>query len=172
MKKISNFKFQISNFKRGFTLIELIIYMAIFAIVLAIAVDLFFFSKTLANQIAQEQEVDRNARVAFLEMTQTIRSATSVTSPALGASNGNLYLNSNAIHYFVNGSGILQKTDGGQTRDLTSDEVSIQNLTFTNRGETGKQPSVVISFTVQTNSLIYGQAGYINKNFQTTVQLR
>lgn len=162
---------KISNFQKGFTLIELVIYMAILTIVLSIAVDLFFFSKTFGNQVAQEQEVDRNARVAFLEMTQTIRGTSSVTSPALGASGSNLYLNSNAIRYAVN-NGILQKTQSGQTVDLTSDDVSIDNLTFTTRGEAGEKPTVSVSFDVRTNTLIWGQSDYIRKNFQTTVQLR
>lgn len=157
---------------KGFTLIELLIYMAILVIVLSIAVDLFFFSKTFGNQVAQEQEVDRNARVAFLEMTQTIRGAASVTSPALGASSPDLFINSNTIRYFVNNNGILQKTQSGQTADLTSDDVAVSNLTFTTRGQVGEKPSVSVSFDVKTNTLIWGQSDYITKNFQTTVRLR
>ena len=158
--------------KKGFTMIELLIYTAIFAIVLAISVDLFFRSKILETQVAENQEVDRNGRIAFLEMTQTIRGASSVSSPVLGASSADLYLNSNTIRYFVNANGILAKTQDGQTYDLTTNSVTAQNLSFTTRGEIEKQPTVSISFDIKTNTLVYGQANYIIKAYQTTVQLR
>ena len=159
-------------YQKGVTLIELLIYMAVFATILTVATNLFFFSKTFATQVAQEQEVDRNARVIFLEMTQTIRPATSVSSPVLGGSDTELYLNNNAIRYFVNGSGILQKTESSTTSDVTSDEVRVENLVFTTRGMSGKLPSVSVSFDLTSNTLVYGQEDYISKNFQTTIQLR
>ena len=164
--------FRIAGGKKGFTLIELIIYTALLAIVLSVTVSLFFMSKTLESQIAQQQEIDRNARVALMEMTQTIRSAVSVSSPALGVSSADLYLNSSAIHYFANSNGIIQKSDSGQTYDETADTVQVSNLTFTTRGEAGKQPTVSIAFNIRTNTLVYGQTNYITKHFQTTVQLR
>ena len=175
---ISNIKYQISNIQKthqtGFTLIELLIYIAIFAMVLAIAVDLFFRSQILETQVAQHQEVDRNARVVLLEMTQTIRGATEVSSPVLGASGATLSLNSNAIDYAVGANGILQKTDSGGTYDITTDGVVVEGLTFTTRGESGagKPPTVSISFTLRANTLVYGQATHISKAYQTTVQLR
>ena len=155
----------------GFTLIEFLIYISLFAIVLSIATSLFFESKTLEVQVVQNQTVDQNGRVVFLEMTQTIRGATSVTAPTLGASAASLFLNDNATSYSV-ANGILQKTDSGQTYNLTTDAVTVQNLTFTTRGEIGKQPTVSVSFTLRANTLVYGQTSYITKNFQTTVQLR
>lgn len=158
--------------KKGFTVIELLIYTAVFAIVLAISVDLFFRSKILETQVVENQEVDRNGRIAFLEMTQTIRGASSVSSPALGVSSADLYLNNNAIRYFVNGNGVLQKTDSGETSSLTSNLVTVENLSFTTRGEVGQQPTVSASFTIKTNTLVFGQANYITKTYQTTVQLR
>lgn len=173
--KIRNWKFEIGNSVRGFTVVELIVYIAIFAIVLAVSIDFLFQSEILAANVAQYQEVDRNGRVAFLEMTQTIRGSLDVSSPALGASSSNLYLNSNAIRYFVNAAGILQKTESSVTSDLTSDGVTIQNFTVTTRGETGlpvKPPTVSISFDVRSNTLVWGQGDYITKTFRTTVQLR
>ena len=168
----TNPKFETRNSKKGFTLIELLIYTAVFTIVLTVAVSLFFQTRTIQSQIVQEQEVDRNGRIAFLEMTQTIRAATNVSSPALGVSASNLYLNSNGIHYFVNGSAILQKTEGGQTNDVTSNKVSIENITFTTRGEVLEKPTVTVSFDVRANTRVYGQTDYTKKTFRTTVQLR
>lgn len=168
----SKLQFKIQNYRRGFTLIELMIYTALFTIVLAIAIDFFFLSKTIATEVAQYQEVDRNARVALLDMTQTIRGTSSVSSPALGSSGVDLYLNGSTIRYFVNGSGILQKTESGQTYDLTSDSVLVSNLSFTTRGEVGEKPTVSISFQIRTNTRVYGRPDYITKDFQTTVQVR
>lgn len=187
IRKIRNTKYEIlpqiagsrcggTNSKKGFTIIELLIYISIFVIILAVAADFLFQSQFLAANVAQYQGVDRNARVALLEMTQAIRgSSTTVTSPALGASSSDLYLNSSAIRYFVNAAGILQKTENSVTSDLTSNGVTIQNFTVTTRGEAGvpvKPPTVSISFDVRSNTLLWGQGNYIVKNFQTTVQLR
>lgn len=171
IKKIENWKLKIGNSRKGFTLIELLVYSGVFAIILAVAISLFFQTRTLESEVIQVQEIDRNARVAFLEMAQTLRGASNVSSPSLGVSAGDVYLNSNAIGYFVN-NGILQKTESGQTVDLTSDEVAVENITFTTRGEVGGRPTVSISFDVTTNTLIWGRADYISKSFQTTVQLR
>lgn len=166
---------KMSNLQRGFTLIELLVYVSIFTIILTVAMGLLLQTRVLQNEIVQEQEIDRNARVAFLEMTQTIRSAASISSPALGASSSGVFLNSNAIHYFASSNGILQKTQSGQTSDLTSDDVAIQNLIFTSRGVGigSSAPSTVsISFDMRSNTLVYGQTSYKQKNFQTTIQLR
>ena len=166
--------FDIRYSRRGFTLIELLIYIAVFAMVLTVAINLFFQSKIIEAQVVENHEVDRDGRIALLEMTQTIRSAASVTSPALGASASSLALNSSAIVYAVDGNGVLQKTDSTGTHNITGNGVTIQSLTFTTRGEVGKQPTVSITFTVRSNYLVsYGQiATYINKAFRTTVQVR
>ena len=167
--RISRLEFR--NCYRGFTLIELLIYMGIFSIVLFVTLDFFFLSQVLKGEIVQQQEVDRNARAALLEMTQTIRSATDVTTPLLGATGSAVSLNSNSISYAVNG-GILQKSESGETHDLTSDSVTIENVSFTTRGEVNEKPTVSIAFTIRTNTRIYGKPDYITKTIQTTVQLR
>src|SRR3989344_8162525 len=148
------------NFQRGFTLIELMIYTALFAIVLGISVDFFFLSKTIATEVTQYQEVDRNARVVFLDMSQTIRGATSVTTPTLGQSASELVLNGGAIQYALTPEGVLQKTEGGNTSDLTADSVEISNVMFTTRGEAGDKATVSISFTMQTKTRVYGKPDY------------
>lgn len=163
---------RISNFQKGFTLIELMIYTALFAIVLGITIDFFFLSKTIATEVSEHQEVDRNTRVAFLDLSQTIRGASTVLSPLLGQSGDELILNGGAIRYSVSVEGILQKTENGATFDLISDSVEISDLLFTTRGEAGEKPTVSISFTIQTNTRVYGRPDYITKDFQTTVQLR
>lgn len=161
----------INNLQKGFTVIELLIYVVLFAIILSTATFLFFQSKTLEAQVVQNQVVEQNARVMLLEMTQTVRSVASVTSPVLGSSAAVLALNNDAIIYAV-ANGILQKTDAGQTYNITSDAVTVQNLTFTTRGQVGKPPTVSMSFTLKSNTLLPGQSDYIAKNYQTTIQLR
>lgn len=156
----------------GFTIIDLLIYMSIFAIVLAISIDLLFQSKTLEIQIAQNQEIDRNAQIALLEMTQTIHAAQNVTSPAVGLSAGDLYINNGTISYFADANGILERNDNGQLSNLTGPLVTIENLSFTTRAESGQKPTVSLSFSVKSKTLIYGQTDYISRAYQTTLQLR
>lgn len=157
---------------RGFTVIELLIYMSIFAIVLAISVDLLFQSKALEVQIAQNQEIDRNAQIALLEMTQTIHAAQDVTSPQIGLSANSLAIDNGTILYFVDASGVLQKNDNGQLSNLTGPLVTIENLSFTTRAESGQKPTVSLSFSVKSKTLTYGQTDYISRAYQTTLQLR
>lgn len=156
----------------GFTVIDLLIYMSIFAIVLAISIDLLFQSKTLEIQIAQNQEIDRNAQIALLEMTQTIHAAQNVTSPAVGLSAGDLYINNGTISYFADANGILERNDNGQLSNLTGSSVKVENLSFTTRAEVGQKPTVSLSFSVKSKTLIYGQTDYISRAYQTTLQLR
>lgn len=156
---------------KGFTIIELLIYMGIFSIVLFVTLDFFFLSQVVKGEVVQHQEVDRNARAALLEMTQTIREAANVSAPLLGLTGSSLSLNTGAISYTLNG-GLLQKTEGGQTHNLTADSVTIEDISFTSRGEAGEMPTVSIAFTIRTNTRIFGKPDYITKTFQTTVQLR
>lgn len=159
-----------SAMKKGFTLIELMIYTGIFAIVLSVALMLFFQAKTLENQIVQNQEIDQNARAVLLDFMQTIHSATDVSSPLAGQSANTLLLNSNSIEYAVT-NGVVQKTTSGETSALTTPTVTVEDLTFTTR-DGGDKPTVSLSFSIRTNTRVYGLPNYITRTYQTTMQLR
>jgi Tfp pilus assembly protein PilW len=139
----------------GYTLVEILIYTVILSLFLLLTVQLFVAIKTAnANSLAFVG-LQKNLRQAMAEMTQTVRSADSVTSPAPGETVNFLSLNSSTITYQVD-DGVLTKTESGQTWDLTTDEVTVTSLVFGNPVEIGQTDIVKISLELEANYLLKG----------------
>ena len=122
---------------RGFTLIELIIYIAIVAVVLLVAFN-FVWEIIYGNVKSQAiREVQQNARFCIEKITKTIEEALVINSPTPGDSANLLSLempysslNPTIFHVFDNKLRITQGVRG--TYELTNDRVIVRSLQFTN----------------------------------------
>lgn len=137
----------------GFTLIELIIYIALAAITLVIVVDL---NLNLIRQSARSEtreDVERDMQLAMRRVTQEIHAARDIdTGQSTFSSNpGKLTLNSFApamtptiIDVFDDGSGqrlrLRQGTSPVITSYLTGHKVKIDNFTVRNVSDTAGTP--------------------------------
>jgi type II secretory pathway pseudopilin PulG len=123
------------NRKKGFSLLELLIYMALLAMILPAVAAIFLTvnSGRVRNEV--RSAVDSNLRFAVDEIGNDVRSATSVTVPANGASLNSLTLitASGTVTYCV-ASGTLWRTatstcTGGNA--ITDNTVFVATSTFT-----------------------------------------
>jgi Tfp pilus assembly protein PilW len=142
-----------SNIHRGFTLIELLLYTAISAtLLLAISI---FLSMLLQSQTKNQTivEVEQQGTMAMQIITQTIRNATAINSPAQGTSASLLSENvldiSKSPTIFDLLSGVLRIKEGaGSAISLTNNRVAVSNLTFQNLSRPGTPGTIRIQFTV------------------------
>ena len=77
---ISNFKFQISNSSKGFTLLELVVVLALFMIILGVTVSLFISIVGHQKRILSQQELLSQMSYAQEHMSRALRLVTKDTT--------------------------------------------------------------------------------------------
>ncbi len=131
----------IKNNKKGFTLIEAVVYTAVVSmLLLGISSFLLIVLKTRA-QTSMINEVEGQGVQAMQQITQTVRNASAITTPTQGNNGGTLTVDSNTFD--LNGS-ILEMDSVG----LTSSEVVVSGLNFDNMSFTDTPGIVKIEFTI------------------------
>ena len=163
--------------KKGFTLVEMLLYMSILSvIVLALSSFLYlsYSSRIKATVIA---EVEQQGNQTMSIITQNIRNAQSITSPATGASANSLTLTEYSALLsptIINQTGNkLQITEGlNPSVDISSNRVVISGLSFQNLARPSTPGIIRIQFTLNhLNPNNLGEYTY-SKTFTTTASLR
>jgi prepilin-type N-terminal cleavage/methylation domain-containing protein len=135
--------------RRGFTLVELLVYIGISAIILIALANFFgllFFAQANDRINADVQE---EGSAAMEMMTQTIRNASAITSPATGTTATSLSLAGTTSTIFNVSSGILEVTEAsGAPVPLTSARLFMSGVSFSNLSATGTPGVVRIQFTL------------------------
>lgn len=161
----------------GFTLIELLMYVTILGMLL---ITLTYFFANAADARVKNQsitEVNDQAAAMMDTMTQTIRNATSITSPAAGASASSLTLvvptGALSPTVFNLNSNNLRITEGaGSPAILNNSKVQVTSLTFRNLTRTGTAGIVQVSFTLsRVNNNTHSEYDY-TKTFTTSAEIR
>jgi len=150
------FKISFHNHQSGFTLFELLVYVAIVSVVIVSAV---YFTIDIINASQKSrafQEVQQNARLAMSRMLQAVQEADDVNT---GQSNFDsnpgllsLAMDDSARNptIFRVASNALQISQGtGDFIDLTSDKVIVTNLVFTNLSVIDRTKNIKITITVE-----------------------
>lgn len=154
--------------KRGFTLMELVLYMGLLMILLAVLSQLF--TTSIESQLSSQtfSYVQQDGRFIMNKLTYDIQNASSVSTPsALGIQTTTLVLDSGGATktYSLTGSNLLR--NGIR---LNGFNTSIANLTFQLLGNSDGRPTVQFAYTV-TSLVLKNGVGEV-KNYQTTVGLK
>lgn len=157
--------------KKGFTLIELIIYFAIISVVSLISVDILYTIADSRGRIESRTEVNQNLRFASERLANDIRSATAVTVPSGTNVSGNvltLTLPVEGIVSYSVSSGVLQRN----SVDLTSNNVTVDtgSSIFT-RIDNGNRKTIQINLRISYNDAGRPNWQYAN-SVRTTAALR
>lgn len=162
---------KIFNSKKGFSLVEMLLYMGLLSILLVVMVDLFASSLDLQLESQSTTSVNRDARFLFSRLSYDINRAQSIVSPSLGAQGSSLQLTIGGVNYtYAQNNGNLQLTNNNGTDNLNSYGTTISNLSFRTVGNVGGKHSVRISFTL--TSTTERVSGPETKNIETTIGLR
>ncbi|MBT4315079.1 MAG: GxxExxY protein [Candidatus Magasanikbacteria bacterium] len=166
--------------RSGFTLIETILYITIISAVMGAFVSFSLSVANSSNKTYAVQEVQANSRVSLEIITQKIQSATGVNiaSSTFGSDPGVLSLSfasstlNPTIIQLSDDDGILQITEGGADPiNITSSEVQITNLQFTNLTGTGNRENIKIDTTIEFFNAESVEFQH-SQSLQTTVSLR
>ncbi len=137
----------------GYTLIELILYMSILGSLLT-GVTLYFGTSTDARVKSQSVvEVNQQGSLVIDAITQSIRNANSITSPAAGSSAASLTLampagTDNPMVIDAPSSVLRISRGGGSAVNVTNSLVQISSLSFTNLSRSGTSGVVRVSFII------------------------
>lgn len=142
--------------KNGFTLVEVIIYIAFVSIVATVYVTYAVDVLTSVQKARLQQEVQQNARLAMERMLQEIRAAEGINvgSSTFGSHPGMLSLATatpatNPTVFDVSG-GVLRMTQGvGAAVPLTSDTFDVTNLVFSNLSISNRTTNIRVSLTLE-----------------------
>ncbi len=168
--------FEFGIFEKGTTLVELIVYMAMFSILLIMLLQMFtsILNAQLESQVTSEVAID--GRFILSRLSYDIRNANNIITPLVFGSVGS----GNTLH--ITGSGtdytyalsagniILTNNTTGYSGMLNSIDTTVKSLSFTKIGSSSGGRTVDVSITIQSNAR--EQTGYETKTFVTAVGTR
>jgi len=154
---------------KGFTLVELLLYVSIVAVVILFAAA--FLSLLMQSRLKNQTiaEVEQQGVQVMQTITQTIRNADTINSPAQGETAASLSIDSTI---FDLSSGVIRITQGGTPISLTNFQVTASSLSFYNLSRTDTPGTIRIQFTLAfVNPSGRNEYDY-SKTFYQTATLR
>ena len=139
------------NYQKGFTLIELLLYIAIASIIVFTTASMLRFTLESRTKNQTIAEVEQEGAQVMQLITQTVRNATAISSPTIGASGASLSVDTTVFD--LSGGAIRIKEGAGAAVNLTSSKITVSSLNFQNLSRVSTPNIVRVSFTVTyTNS--------------------
>lgn len=139
---------KIVNNKKGFTLVETVIYVGIIGMAIGAFVSFVLMISGLRNKFHVIEEVQANERAMQEIFRHYVRSAKAVISPGKASVDNRLDFlaqDSSLVHTFFVAGGQLILAVGSTTLPLTSDEVVISGIRFSNLSATGSPDLIQIA---------------------------
>lgn len=157
---------------RGFTVVEMLIYMGLLSILLLVMVDLFASSLDVQLESQSSSGVDQDAKFMVARLSADIKRATSILEPALGSTpSGILKLVIDGITYtYATASGGLTIASGSATHTLNSYETTTNYATFGRYGNMGGKNAIKIMLTIKSKTS--RSSGQEIRNIETAVGIR
>ncbi len=163
--------------KSGFTLVEMLLYMAILSVILFALSSFAFmsFQSRIKNQTIAEVEQQGNQIMDII--LQTVRNSAAINSPAVQASGTSLSVNTyfgatTPTVFALSGSNIQMTEGAGSAVNLTGGRVAASVVSFSNLSESGAPGMVRAQFTLTYINNAGTNEYDFNKTFYGTASLR
>jgi len=150
--------------KKGFTLIETIIYTAIIAVIFILVVNSLSIVIKAFNQGRVAIKINNSAEVAMERMTREIRFAYDIDG---SSTLDHLVLNTD-VEFYLDSGKIMIIDRGASAVALTSDDLTVTNLVFRQINSSSISKAVKIEMAIQGSSGNYQKT----ENFYNTAILR
>ncbi len=141
------------NIKKGFTLVELLLYIAISSVILLVTTS--FLSALLESRVKNQTilEVESQGAQVMQMINQTLRNSATINSPATSTSAATLsvdtYTATNNPTVFDISAGVIRIKEGtGVVVPLTNSRVTVSALTFQNLSRASTPGTVRATFTI------------------------
>lgn len=164
------------QFTKGFTLLELLIYMGLFTVLISILAGVFTAVLNVQLESQAVSSVQQDGRYILSKLSydlHQVQNSSDVTTPAtIGQTSSSLQITINSTNYLyaVDGSGNLTITSGGSTDQINSYDTNISGFSVTRLGSSGNNPTFRIQFTI--TSRVEKNSGYETQSFDTTLGIR
>lgn len=173
MKKLKFFK--VFKDLKGFTLVELLIYIGIFSILILVLFQLLSSIFDLQLESQSSTSVTQDSRFIINRFSYDLGQADTVTVPAfLASASSTLQFSKNSTTYtysLQNGNIILANSSLGSLDELNSHNTTVSNLTFTRLSDSESENSTVtMSFTLTSTIIKRGETA--SEDFTITVGTR
>lgn len=172
-------EFYRNNFRRGYTLIELVVYMGLLGMLLVILSQFFVAALNVQLVSKADTAVEQDGAYLLARLTYDLRRAATVSQPSLGqtvATFSGIIADSgvNTVYQYSVNDGNMMLAIAGSAVQLNSDESSISNFSLTRIGNSGQsataKDTLRVGFTVQSKAIT--SSGAQSLDYQTTVSLR
>lgn len=143
----------------GFTLIELMLYLVLAGIMLGVLTNVYNLLMTGRIKNETINEVEQQGQQALQQITQAVRNADSIISPAPGTASSALvlgtYAGATTPTTFTSSGAVLTVCEGNSCLpiNLTEDNVLFSGLTFINLSRPNTPGGVRIQFNLESASV-------------------
>jgi|SRR3990172_9956618 len=160
------------KYKKGYSLIELIIYIALLGIFLYSLTNLFISSIDLRLETEANSSVEQDGRFILNRLRYDITQSTAIVVPAtLGVPDDTLTLSRGGTNYTYSVvGGNFEVTNGVNTDQLNSTRTTIPSISFLRLGNVGGKNTITVSFTV--NSETVQTQGVKSRSYEVTFGIR
>lgn len=168
----------------GFTLIEILVYIAVLAMIILAVSSFFLWTNRLNTKGKAMREALDNARSAMEKMSYEIKEAKSIYTPTsvFSASSGQISLETKKylpegeiatfVDFYICENQLCFKKEGIDPIALTSDRVEIKNLELNLVATTSTLPSIQINLKVDYKNPKNRPELQASANLSSTVSLR
>ncbi len=168
----------ISRHQKGFTLVEMVLYVSLCSIILLSSSMLL--SSLLGSRIRNQtiNEVNQQGFQVIQLVTQTIRNSRSIQVPTIGVSSSTLSITTgnalvNPTVFWVSSSTFMIQEGGKTPITLTNSRVVVSSLSFQNISSASSSEKIIkISFTVDYNNQSGKPEYSYTKTFNGSATLR
>ncbi len=174
MKKLIRYKnFGVS--KKGFTMVELLLYMGIFSILLIVLMQIFTSILSTHAESRTTSSVDQDGSYILARLAYDVGRSQNIAEPALGTSGTTLHIVGAGIDeiYEKIGEDLFLKNNTTGTKDKLNSTYTGADVNFTTIGNNNPGSKVTVKIVLTLTSNIK-RVGGINQTgtFETTVQTR
>jgi prepilin-type N-terminal cleavage/methylation domain-containing protein len=180
--KMQNDKFKILNSNKGFTLIEMMVAVTIFAIIVSISIGLFVSAVRLHKYDLKYQNLLNQTSYVMEYMSRSLRMAEKSDGTICAFSGENYNSTANSIEFvnsndnkcwkfFLSADKRLKIKKGSEEYYLTSDDLEVSFFNVSVSGDaSGQQPKVTFYLDIQAKKKLLPWSAEIR--IQTTVSQR
>jgi len=160
--------------KRGFTIVELLIYMGLLSILLVVLVQIFASVLDIQTESQAVSSVNQDGRVINSRIQYDLIRGKTISTPTGAGQTGSILtmtdVDGKILTYSLVGTNLDLNYDGisGQVNNF---DTQVSGLTFTRLGNgLGKEDTITVAYTL--TSLARQHTGYETRNYEFTVGLR
>lgn len=158
--------------QKGFTLVEMLIYMGLMAGFLLVLTDVLVAILDVKTESAATSSVEQDGRYITARFAYDVAQATSISQPpSLGATGEilTMVVGGNTYTYSLSGTN-LQLVNNLGTNNLNSSESKVSGLTFQRLGNIGGKDTIKVTYILTSSTTRIG--GSETRTFTTTVGRR